>query len=291
MPSLNITIEDTSPVISYSTGWRAGHSSGDQSANRYSQSSFTVTNVQGATASFSFNGTSVGIFGAKRGNHGAYQVKLDSTLYPPNSGKANDPGIFQTPLFSAAGLSQGFHTVTLTNQEGSFLDIDFITWETTVGTNSSGNFYVNTVQDTSPSFTYLPSETDWGVPSKNIGSFMGGSGHATTKSGASLTYSFDVGESVSLYGPVGPDGSLFAVHVDGSSASAYTTVQEFYTPQSLLYHASSLGPGSHNLTLICQPINPQQTFAVDYAVVFTTAAPLATPNLGCVNQVVVFLPH
>lgn len=94
--------------------------------NRYSQSSFTVTNVTNAFASFTFNGTGVEIYGAKRSNHGSYQVKLDNTVYPPSSGSVPDPGIFKEPLFSSSNLTQGLHTVTLTNQEGLYLDIDFV---------------------------------------------------------------------------------------------------------------------------------------------------------------------
>lgn len=94
--------------------------------NSYSQTSFTATNIAGAVASFTFNGTGVQIFGAKRGNHGEYQIKVDDSLFPPVSGKATDPGLFQQPLFSTTGLNQGLHLVTLTNQENAFVDIDFV---------------------------------------------------------------------------------------------------------------------------------------------------------------------
>lgn len=94
--------------------------------NSYSQTSFTATNIAGAVASFTFNGTGVQIFGAKRGNHGNYQIKVDDTLFPPVSGKAPDPGLYQQPLFSTTGLNQGLHLVTLTNQENAFVDIDFV---------------------------------------------------------------------------------------------------------------------------------------------------------------------
>jgi hypothetical protein len=144
-----ITIEDNSPIISYSAGWRAGHSLDDKLANlwiifsivfvntqdllptssppwyRYSQSSFTATTVDGASAIFTFNGTDVEIFGARRENHGSYHVKLDNTSYPPFSGNAS-PATFQQPLFTASNLNQGAHTVTLTNQGNTFLDIDFV---------------------------------------------------------------------------------------------------------------------------------------------------------------------
>ena len=92
----------------------------------YSQRSFTVTDQPGETVSFSFNGTGVEVFGAKRGNHGLYRVTVDGRLQPTGNGHANDPGEFQTPLFSLKDLNQGFHQLIMTNQESLYLDIDFV---------------------------------------------------------------------------------------------------------------------------------------------------------------------
>jgi hypothetical protein len=80
------------------------------------------------------------------------------------------------------------------------------------------------------------------------------------------------GDGVSLYGPIGPSGSPYTVQVDDGPTRAFTTNKEFFAPQTLLYHTSSLGSGTHNLTLICQP-NSAQAFAIDFATVFTTKAP------------------
>lgn len=91
----------------------------------YSQSSFTLTKSAGATATFTFNGTGVQIFGAKRGNHGAFTVNLDGAITNEN-GQSSDPGIFQTALFSTSNLPQGLHTVVLSNPGTNFLDIDFV---------------------------------------------------------------------------------------------------------------------------------------------------------------------
>ena len=85
-----------------------------------------VTKQPSETASFTFNGTSIEIFGAKRGNHGFYQVNVDSTLYPTGNGHADDPGLFQTSLFAATNLSQGLHHVTVSNQGSTYFDIDFV---------------------------------------------------------------------------------------------------------------------------------------------------------------------
>lgn len=54
---------------------------------------------------------------------------------------------------------------------------------------------------------------------------------------------------------------------------SFTAKNKLYTPQALLYHATSLGPGTHKLMLTLQMNAPNQKFAVDYAVVFTTTVP------------------
>lgn len=64
--------------------------------------------------------------------------------------------------------------------------------------------------------------------------------------------------------------------------SSFTAKNELYTPQALLYHATSLGPGTHKLTLTLQMNAPHQTFAIDYAAVFTTVAPSNIRQMGCV---------
>jgi len=275
MPSLTTTIEDVSPLILYSGNWQAG-TSADNSASSYSASSFTVSQSDGASASFQFNGTGVQIFGARRQNHGLFQINVDGNMYPPISGTA-DPAKFQDTLFSTTTLQQGLHNVTLINNGNSFVDIDFITWQTDIG-SSTEQLIVNTVQDTDTSFTYQPSSS-WNTNPENIGSFFGGSGHATSTPGASLVYTFE-GDGVSLYGPVGPSGSPYSVQLDGGSITHYNPNKQFYTPQVELYRADNLGPGSHSLKLLYQPVSSGQVFAIDHANVYTTPSISGTVSRG-----------
>jgi hypothetical protein len=85
----------------------------------------------GASATFSFNGTGIWLFGAKRGNHGLYNITLDGST-TTLSGFAADPGIFQTPLFGQSHLKNTLHTITLTNAGANpnryldFLDLDYV---------------------------------------------------------------------------------------------------------------------------------------------------------------------
>lgn len=97
-----------------------------QMDHRYSQSTFTLTQTDGDEAKLTFNGTGIQIFGARRGNHGFYQVTIDGQTGPALTGKAPDPGEFQASLFSVDNLDQKLHTLTLRNEGTTFLDIDYV---------------------------------------------------------------------------------------------------------------------------------------------------------------------
>lgn len=88
-----------------------------------------MTTTFGASASLSFNGTGVWIYGAKRSNHGPYNVTLDGTTYFDNG--YYDGQVFQQILFSAVGLDGTTpHLVTIANSRVDairpYLDIDSV---------------------------------------------------------------------------------------------------------------------------------------------------------------------
>lgn len=148
MPTLITTVEDFSPTIFYSgsagSDWTAGASSTDSSIdkyldlktlsyleltkrNRYSDSSYTVTQVANASVSFTFSGTGVQLYGAERADHGLYQVTIDSHVYPSVNGNANGTEqVFQTQIFQTAALDNGLHKVTIVNLGTTKLDLDFV---------------------------------------------------------------------------------------------------------------------------------------------------------------------
>lgn len=92
----------------------------------YYLGTFQKNNAADGTATFSFNGTAIWIYGANRPNHGIYTVQLDSTNYPGVNGSGNN--LFQQSLFNA-NVTQGMHTVTLVNTDGAsglYVDIDMV---------------------------------------------------------------------------------------------------------------------------------------------------------------------
>ncbi|KAF7321255.1 hypothetical protein MKEN_00645200 [Mycena kentingensis (nom. inval.)] len=267
MPNFNITLEDSSPQIVYSVDWRAGTTSDDDFADHYSDSSFTLTQVDGATATFMFNGTAVTIFGAKRPNHGQLQVTIDGNSFPSVSGQGNSPGQFQVPLFASPLLDQGIHTVSVTNQGTTFLDIDFVTVQYDIG-QPNEPLLVTTVQDTDLAFSYSP-QTSWGISVPSVGTYSGSSGHGTATPGAFMVFEFEA-DSVFLYGPVGPQQSPFGVSLDGAASTKFSANKQFYKPQTLLYSATNLGAGKHHINVTYEPSQPNQILAIDFAQLYTT---------------------
>lgn len=80
MPVYNITISDSSPLITYSENW-TDSSSVDPLRSAYADFTFHATQELGAAAKFTFNGTGIYLFGARRDNHGQYGVSIDGA--PP----------------------------------------------------------------------------------------------------------------------------------------------------------------------------------------------------------------
>jgi hypothetical protein len=255
-------------MLVYSANWRAGTSESDGSADQYTQSSFTLTQTAGDSMSFRFYGTSIGVFGAKRSNHGNYEVQIDGTSYPTFNGQS-PAAEFNQSLFSS-NMDLGLHNLTIINEGSTFIDVDYVTFGTNIG-NDDEDLIVNTFQDTHPSFTYTPPSA-WTTPAM-VGTFQGGSGHATSQPSAKGTLTFQ-GDAIALYGPVGPNSTLaYSVQVDNGSPSLYSANKQFYRSQQMLFYAGNLGVGQHSLQIQLGSTASGE-FAIDYANVYTT------PSLG-----------
>ncbi|KAJ7260918.1 hypothetical protein B0H12DRAFT_1048349, partial [Mycena haematopus] len=253
MTSTNFTIDNINPLIQYAPAgaWTEGNDITDPLGLDYSNNgTFTLCTTQGSSATFTFNGTQVFVNGAKRSNHGPYSITLDGTQTLLNGFSANP--VFG-PLFVSDVLPQGLHTVTLTNQLNNasfpFLDLDFITYTTTIPDNGESK----TVEDTDPAFTYTP-PTSWttDLSTSQLIGFSGNNGHATLTTGASVTVSFS-GTFISIFGPVGPTIARYTVQLDGVNAGTFNATKQAYIPQVALFQTSGLEAGQHTLELISQP--------------------------------------
>ncbi|KAJ7889611.1 hypothetical protein B0H13DRAFT_1626706 [Mycena leptocephala] len=274
MPTTNYTIDDVSPMIQYAPAgaWSAGDKEKDPSGSKYSGGTFTLSNTKGSSASFSFTGTQVWIYGAKRENHGPYSVTIDKTTTQYNGFSAKDNF---TALFDSGSLASGQHTVVITNNESdakkAFLDIDHITWST----DSSAATQSIQLDDNTSQFSYQPSNT-WktDLPS-DLSGFQNDSGHVTQTRDASALLSFS-GDTVALFGAVGPNLGPYAIKIDGQSAGTFDATNQNYAAQTALYHGDGLGAGNHTLEVI----NQGQGLAIDFALVAAIPASSASPTVS-----------
>ncbi|KAH6901885.1 hypothetical protein BKA70DRAFT_1196588 [Coprinopsis sp. MPI-PUGE-AT-0042] len=288
MPSL--IVEDIAPFLSYSPrDWRLGTTD----LIRSSGGSITATDVEGATVSFSFYGTGVGIYGSTRPRYGGYQVLVDGRPYEVQSGRS-DREIWQQPLFTVGDLPKGDHTVVLRNVEAKLRDLDYFTWEPSIG-NDDEPVTIQTVQDSHPSFTYDPPEK-WTTDAPNVQAYSGGTGHATNHITATARLRFKVRtaplrDAIALYGPAGNQAaSVYTVRMNDRQPESFSASTFNFTvlrAQQLMYFGGNLGPGEHELVIQLGAVaSAQQFLAIDYAEIYTTPsiggdAPLA---VACPNS-------
>ncbi|PPQ66479.1 hypothetical protein CVT24_007053 [Panaeolus cyanescens] len=209
--------------------------------------------------------------------HGSYQITIDAWVYNPVSGNVSDgDGLFQTSLFTTSSLKVGYHTVWMTNVGQGALDLDYLTWQTPIG-QPEEELITQTIQDNESSFRYSP-EGAWNVTFPNQGMFAGGSGHQTTTAGATAELAFEMvdiesfltGDTVFLYGSVGPNGASYSVQMDDQAPLNFTSLKSPYRPGTMLYQASNLGGGRHTVKVVSTSYsNSGRTLSIDYAEVYT----------------------
>ena len=118
-------VDDTSPLISYAPEGSWTHPSGSD-VQAYINQTCSVTSLEGATASFTFNGTGFWLYGAKKPEYGVYVVMLDDEVISYSNASASQED-FNQLLGGQSGLQDGQHHVTL--MAGGLMDLDAVTIE------------------------------------------------------------------------------------------------------------------------------------------------------------------
>ncbi|KAJ7120178.1 hypothetical protein C8R44DRAFT_921203 [Mycena epipterygia] len=265
MPAANYTIDDVDPMIQYAPAgaWSAG--ANDPSGAKYSNNgTFTLCTSKGSSATFSFTGAQVWIYGAKRSNHaGPYSVDIDGKTTQYDGFSAQDQW---TALFDSGSMKEDSHTVVITNllndTKKPYLDIDYITWLT----DSSAVTQSITLEDTTSQFSYQPSNTWKSDLPSDMSGFQGSSGHLTQEKDASAILSFS-GDTVAIFGAVGPNLGPYGIKIDGQAVGTFNATKQNYAAQIALFHADDLGAGDHTLEVINQPTSTGQGLAIDFALV------------------------
>ncbi|ORX40609.1 hypothetical protein BD324DRAFT_678060 [Kockovaella imperatae] len=257
--------------------WTSKHP-GDSLKDRYFRSTFHATTQDGDYMSFTFNGSAVYVYGAKRSNHGSYSATIDGqTGGGLLFGYAAKPEIFQAPLFFTENLNPAkTHTVVLTNladqtnpaptaENPYFLDIDYVVITQPV---PSDKIYTTTYDDFSPSFTYSQFQ-----PVPNFGNgYYNSTSHLTFNTSASLAFAFN-GTSVQIFGGLNVDHGNYTIVLDGGLTQVFNGSSPDLWSQQSLFLATNLTEGEHFITLTNLGGTAGNAFDFDYAVVNSTVSP------------------
>ncbi|EJD52422.1 hypothetical protein AURDEDRAFT_111132 [Auricularia subglabra TFB-10046 SS5] len=270
--TVNITVEDTSPLIKYEPASAWTDSPQDDALLQQSSSqSFRTTNQPGASATFTFKGTGIWIFGSNGPTHGQYTVRVDGGPEISQSGVQPAP-VANAPLVRASGFSLGEHTVTITNAAAAALDIDYVVFETAASSPT-------TVDDAAlnAGLTYLPDDAAWQQNARPF--FSAQTSHFAQAPDVAFRYEFE-GDAIGLFGSMSQAHSPYSVEIDGRKTSFVPTVSTFHAS----FFDSDLGPGKHQLTLSSDALDRATYVDFDFAQVFQaptiSAAGSTSPSLN-----------
>lgn len=272
LPSAGALVEESDAAVSLSAGWTPSDSRIGWSAGAAMQSS-----VAGATASFTFTGTSVRWIGSRSRDGGIALVRVDG-------GPAREVDLFarprewRTPVITLYDLSPGQHTLTIevtgrqnAQASSNVVVVDAFEVEPPI---------VSHLQETDPDvtlsgvWTHLDDEVySGGGVRTDPDPAIGGARFAETAD-AKATLKFR-GTSVSWIGYRGPDAGIARVRVDGGPA----TEVDMYAPklklQEVVFTATGLADTDHTLTI---EVTGRKNDASSAAKVFVDAFDVTTPG-------------
>ncbi|KAF8599208.1 hypothetical protein BDV93DRAFT_315978 [Ceratobasidium sp. AG-I] len=244
MPLYNFTLDDTSAMFQYSnpdgSQWTDSPTS-DPGISKYWSGTYHSSPQYKGTAMLRFQGVAVYLYDAKRLHHGEYMIYLDGQfVYTGNLSSLIES--FQVPMYSARGLTPGWHNLTIVNNEPSddkYTGIDFVNWTTSMSPD------LNEVRGKdiphSPENMTYSSSVAWTEESDGIPTMV------TSTNGASVSINFQ-GNGIILSGKTGPTLGAFSAQVDDYDVhelSSLSNVRHFTT----LFRQDGLPDGNHTLTV------------------------------------------
>ncbi|KAJ7766036.1 hypothetical protein B0H16DRAFT_384854 [Mycena metata] len=178
-----VIVDDRDPSIKYTGAWTQAGSSIEF------DSTTTCSSTEGTSASFTFTGTQVTVFGtvaAKNPPDAALSFAVDKTttgtFTPPNNMTSD---VHHTTLWTSPVLASGTHTLVLTQttaQAACVIYLDYLMYKTP--SNTVGPYLVD---DNDPAIKYTPAAS-WGTGGAEY-DFLHTT-HGSNAAGASFSYTF-----------------------------------------------------------------------------------------------------
>lgn len=267
-------------AASYGAGWSA------DTSRPWSGGAAAVSASAGARASFAFSGSTVTWIGGLRPDTGIARVLIDGV-------KVADVDTFsrteetRVPVFTAAGLAGGSHTLTIevTGQKNPLSGTATIVVDAfdvpgaaaltrQQETDSDVAYTAGWVQDNAAN-VFIPGLTNNFLPNASVRPWSAGGALLSSTPGARATFSF-TGTAVTWIGARGTQVGIARVYLDGTLAAVvdgFATGEQIQAP---LYSASGLANGPH--TLVIEATGQQNPLAQN-ALVAVDAFEVTRPGL------------
>jgi hypothetical protein len=241
-------VEDQDPSIAWTSGWLRGNGSRDWSGSAPNTAGGTaaLTRTAGEQATVSFEGTGVSWIGLRGPSYGIARVLVDGVLAATVDTYAAADEV-QAVLYTATGLSNGAHTLTVEATGGrnpASIDALIVVDAFDVALPASSPA-VARFQEGAAAASYTGTWNQLG----GFRYFTGESVAYSTTAGASVTFSF-TGTTVRWIGYRTFYGAIARVLLDGvevAQVDTFAPVEEEF--QAVLYAATGLPQGGHTLTI------------------------------------------
>lgn len=232
--------DDPDSRIHYQGNWTVTANAGPGSY----EATLHYSNAPGASASYTFTGTSIAWIGATNNNHGDATVQVDNDppvtvdTYSPNWGK-------QAVLFARNALPAGQHTITITvgstrnnASAGVYQEVDAFV-------SSTSSLPVGGVlDDSASSIQYMGSWT----ASTTASGYYANTAHYSNTPGNSASYTF-TGTSIAWIGARNTNHGYATVQVDNDPAMRVDTYSPQWEMQTYLFQWTGLPAGRHTITI------------------------------------------
>jgi hypothetical protein len=254
--------EESDARVSYSLGWSA--SQGGWFA--WSGGGARDTNLAGASATFTFEGTSVTWIGYRSGRSGIARVYVDGGFVAEVDlfARTDEP---RAPIITVKDLAPGTHSLTIEatglkhpSAVYNFVQVDAFDVPAPA---------VSHLQETDPEVAFSGA---WAQENSGI-AWSAGDAKITEAAGAQATLGFR-GTSVAWRGYRGPGAGIARVYVDGAFAAELDLYAPTHFVQDAVYTASGLADGMHTITVEAAGLrNPSSSAAQVVVDAFDVTAP------------------
>ncbi|KAJ7775508.1 hypothetical protein B0H16DRAFT_46648 [Mycena metata] len=230
-------VDDRDPLIHYSPPW-------GQAGIPEEFAATTSVGTAASTASFTFVGTSVIVYGTVTGDSLARNLvfRLDNMIsgtfnspHPPNS-------IHHVALWSSPTLENATHTLVITQATSDGVFLDYFMYNTS---STSATYFID---DRDPSVIYTPA---WSH--NNSEAFLQQTSQQSTSAGDSFSLRFE-GTAISVYAPVTDTASNVSFVMDGGPPIFHNPPQTGLN--LVMYNSGDLTPGQHTLVVTAENNHP-----------------------------------